>query len=261
MSAALVLAIMGATGAVPARAHPLGNFSIDHYSRLRLTAEAVELRYIIDMAELPTFEELPLVDTNGDGTTSAPERRRYLDSKAIQLAAGLTLRIGGRAVRWRLEASHVTGLDNREQPEPGSGLPTMRVLVRLRAALPPDGGPYTVHYEDGNFPERVGWKEIVVDPAPGVRLLASSAPVSATDGDPGRTPPAFVVPPQDVTAQFSFELDDRAGQAAWGRLTFRHVYAWMTAAAGVLMLSLLLRRWRGRRAATGGSSRVSSCGS
>jgi hypothetical protein len=72
-------------------------------------------------------------------------------------------------------------------------------------------------------------------------------------------PPAFAVPPQDVTAEFSFELDEGAGQAAtWRRSAFRQVYVWMMAAAGVLMLSLLLRRWRGRRAATGGPSRVGS---
>ena len=39
-------------------AHPLGNFSISHYTSLRLAPEAVELHYIIDMAEIPTFQEI-----------------------------------------------------------------------------------------------------------------------------------------------------------------------------------------------------------
>ncbi|HVR16660.1 MAG TPA: hypothetical protein VMS25_09885, partial [Candidatus Limnocylindrales bacterium] len=41
-----------------ATAHPLGNFSISHYSAIRIGKDAVELRYIIDMAEIPTFQEM-----------------------------------------------------------------------------------------------------------------------------------------------------------------------------------------------------------
>jgi len=36
-------------------AHPMGNFSINHYSGIRLEQNFVELRYLIDMAEIPTF--------------------------------------------------------------------------------------------------------------------------------------------------------------------------------------------------------------
>ena len=37
-------------------AHPLGNFSISHYTAIRLDSDAVVLRYLIDMAEIPTFQ-------------------------------------------------------------------------------------------------------------------------------------------------------------------------------------------------------------
>ena len=39
-------------------AHPLGNFSINQYSALQVGAQDVEVRYIIDMAEIPTFQEI-----------------------------------------------------------------------------------------------------------------------------------------------------------------------------------------------------------
>ena len=39
-------------------AHPMGNFSISHFAGLRIEAGAVEIRYILDLAEIPTFQEM-----------------------------------------------------------------------------------------------------------------------------------------------------------------------------------------------------------
>ena len=39
-------------------AHPLGNFSISHYTAIRLDSDAVVLRYLIERAEIPTFQEI-----------------------------------------------------------------------------------------------------------------------------------------------------------------------------------------------------------
>src|SRR2546428_6571160 len=54
---ALVCLISGAALVAPplSLAHPLGNFSISHYAELRLTRVGIELRYGLDMAELPTI--------------------------------------------------------------------------------------------------------------------------------------------------------------------------------------------------------------
>ncbi len=38
-----------------ALAHPLGNFTINQYSRLVVAADAVAIRYVLDMAEIPAF--------------------------------------------------------------------------------------------------------------------------------------------------------------------------------------------------------------
>ncbi len=38
-----------------AEAHPLGNFTINHYSRIELSPERLRVRYVLDMAEIPTF--------------------------------------------------------------------------------------------------------------------------------------------------------------------------------------------------------------
>ena len=39
-------------------AHPMGNFSINHYSKLSVGQKSVQVTYAIDMAEIPTFQEM-----------------------------------------------------------------------------------------------------------------------------------------------------------------------------------------------------------
>jgi len=41
-----------------AAAHPMGNFSVNHYSKITLEGDRIRVRYIIDLAEIPTFQEL-----------------------------------------------------------------------------------------------------------------------------------------------------------------------------------------------------------
>ena len=39
-------------------AHPMGNFSINHYAKLSVGPKSVQVTYVIDMAEIPTFQEM-----------------------------------------------------------------------------------------------------------------------------------------------------------------------------------------------------------
>src|SRR5277367_2918372 len=41
-----------------ASAHPMGNFSVNHYSRIDLQSDRVIVRYFNDLAEIPTYQEL-----------------------------------------------------------------------------------------------------------------------------------------------------------------------------------------------------------
>ncbi len=59
---------------VPAAfAHPLGNFTINHYAGLQVTSEAVAIDLVIDMAEIPAFQEITAFDANGNGLADASE--------------------------------------------------------------------------------------------------------------------------------------------------------------------------------------------
>jgi len=53
--AALVLGLMVVwTGS--ASAHPLGNFTVNHYAGLDISADRLAIDYVLDLAEIPTFQ-------------------------------------------------------------------------------------------------------------------------------------------------------------------------------------------------------------
>ena len=58
---AVVLAALAAApavaGAAPAAAHPLGNFTVNSYSGLRVGPDRLAVDYVLDMAEIPAYQE------------------------------------------------------------------------------------------------------------------------------------------------------------------------------------------------------------
>src|SRR4029077_17201489 len=88
---ALALLVTPALGA----AHPLGNFTVNRYAAVHVAADATTIRYVVDMAEIPTFQEMRLVDANGDGTLADEEREAYLGRAARTLAESLVLTVDG----------------------------------------------------------------------------------------------------------------------------------------------------------------------
>src|SRR5438045_3177111 len=94
----LAIALLGLLVACispPAQAHPMGNFAICHYSRIAAGKEGLRLRYILDMAEIPTLEEKQKADRNEDGSVDSKEQTAYLTVKARDLVAGLSLALDG----------------------------------------------------------------------------------------------------------------------------------------------------------------------
>src|SRR5947207_13624369 len=75
-------------------AHPLGNFSISHYSGIHIGRDAVELRYIVDMAEIPTFQEIQ--ETSVVPQPDDPSVAAFLTRKSDILRGGLTLEVNGQ---------------------------------------------------------------------------------------------------------------------------------------------------------------------
>jgi ABC-type nickel/cobalt efflux system permease component RcnA len=157
--AALVCALGGAK---PALAHPLGNFTVNQYSRLEVGADAARLVYVLDLAELPTVADRPLADANGDGHVSDAEREGYLDAKLEEITPNLHLTAGGSELPLRLQERTLAF------PAGQAGLETTRLEATFTAPLPASGEE--LGYRDDYATDRLGWREIVVTHGPGIRL-------------------------------------------------------------------------------------------
>ena len=94
---ALVLLMAGLSGS--ALAHPLGNFTINHFARVEARPDAIAIRYVIDMAEIPAFQELQAIDADRDGTPSNAELAAYAERAAAQYAEGLSVTVDGAPIR------------------------------------------------------------------------------------------------------------------------------------------------------------------
>ena len=182
-----------------ALAHPMGNFSINHYAGIRVEAGSIEVRYLIDMAEIPTYQEIQdngFVPKEGD-----PSLRMYLLKEEKLLSRGLTLELNGRLLRLEPISRNVIF------PPGAGGLPTMKFGFVYRAMpgnLTP-GSLAALHYRDANFSGRAGWKEIVATADSAIKLTASSAPATDRSAQLSNYPTDLLnSPPQDVEATLSF---------------------------------------------------------
>jgi len=182
-------------------AHPMGNFSVSHYSAIRVGKEAVEVKYILDLAEIPTFQEMQesgiAPDPNNAGTQA------FLRRKTAQLRDGLSLRIGGKPRQLEAAASEVIF------PPGAGGLPTMKIAVRFTANSNGDSADAEriLEYRDDNFPGRAGWKEIVTRADRAVNLLESSATAADRSRELTDYPTDLLdSPPQQLEARIRFAM-------------------------------------------------------
>ncbi len=70
--ALLVAAVLSIALAGAALGHPLGNFTINHFSRIELDGDHIRVRFVVDMAEISTLQELQAADTDGTGCQTTP---------------------------------------------------------------------------------------------------------------------------------------------------------------------------------------------
>jgi ABC-type nickel/cobalt efflux system permease component RcnA len=182
-----------------ALAHPMGNFSISHYTALRVERDELRIRYRIDIAEIPTFQAMAVLDANGDKAVSAAERDAYLSRQVNELTRGQMLLINGRQTDLTVVASDL-------QVRPGAGdLPTLLVTIDYRVRLGQLSDRNVVEYADNNFPERTGWREIIAAGSVHRPLLDSDVPSYDRSTELSAYPTdAALAPPQVSRARFTF---------------------------------------------------------
>ena len=160
-----------------ASAHPLGNFSVNHLARVSVSSDRVDVRYILDEAEIPTFQQRAVADAE------------LLRRKRAEAAARLSLTVDGRRVALR-----PAGAGTISHPPGQGGLRTTRVELPLFA---PAEGARRVELRDDTFPGRVGWKAIVAEPGRGT-AVRSSVPAQDPTGGLRRYPEDLLESPADV---------------------------------------------------------------
>jgi nickel/cobalt transporter (NicO) family protein len=203
----VLLVVAAAALALPAlaAAHPLGNFTINRFSRIEAPGQRLYVHYVLDMAEIPTFQA-GRIDT-----------RAY----ARRIAGNAHLVVDGRRARLvpvRSALAHPLG---------AGGLHTTRLEVVL--AGPELHGRVSVAYTDSNYVDRIGWKEIVVgaDTASTSHelraypkdLLQSPLDTSSitTELEPGDGPDAAPA----LSTERSLEAPDRVADAGFASLVGR----------------------------------------
>jgi ABC-type nickel/cobalt efflux system permease component RcnA len=208
----VVLAGLVAALLAPAAAagHPLGNFTINRFSRLEVRGDRVYVLYVLDLAEIPTFQA-------GRIDPAAYSRR---------IAGNLELTLGGRPARL-VPVAHALA-----HPRGAGGLRTTRLEVALRG--PTLHGPVVVVYHDNNYRDRIGWKEIVVGagaPSRSDELRAYPkdllrSPLDVTRATTRLVPGSNLTGPPELTRGPSLQAPDRIADSGFaGLVARRHLSA------------------------------------
>jgi ABC-type nickel/cobalt efflux system permease component RcnA len=152
---------------VLAAAHPLGNFTINHYARIEIVAGRINVKCVIDMAEIPAFQALQQI---GDGSPNDALLKSYAAQAAVKYAEGIEVTVDGTRKPFQVTSS------NACMPPGAGGLPTLRIECDLTAPLEvTDSGVHRVRFENRNYRERIGWREVAVTATSGFAVFNSSA--------------------------------------------------------------------------------------
>jgi ABC-type nickel/cobalt efflux system permease component RcnA len=173
---AVALAALLALPAV-AGAHPLGNFSVNHLTEVSVSADRVDVRYVLDQAEIPTFQERDLGDA------------QVLAGKRAEVTKRLVVTVDGRRVVLRPAGRAVL-----THPAGQGGLRTTRLELPLTA---PARGGRRVEVRDETYPGRVGWKAVVATRGTGTAVRSSAPGRDPTNGL-RRYPADLLRSPSDV---------------------------------------------------------------
>jgi nickel/cobalt exporter len=193
VAAAAVFALAGASSAL---AHPLGNFTINQLAQVRLDRTEARVHYVLDQAEIPTFQQLKRFDADGSGAIDTPgEERQVRDELVTEISGGLHLASSGREIPLRLAGEPALNF-----PPGQGGLALTRLEVDFAAPLP--DGARQVDLTNDAFSDRIGWDAIQILPGDGIDVSSSVPATDPTDGLRAYPQSLLSSPPTQREAQF-----------------------------------------------------------
>jgi len=183
-------------------AHPMGNFSISHYSRLEYIKDGILLTHIVDMAEIPSYQEMEFLDTDHNSKISNQEKVRFAERISNQLLPNLKVQINHKNLTFKIQNRWL-------EIRPGAGdLPTFVIHCTYFAEVPESIITNSNHleFQDQNFLERSGWREIVIkrDSGFGSVNLPSNSYIDRSKGLSKYPTDATTVMPQEMKLSFNF---------------------------------------------------------
>ena len=197
-------------------------------TRVSVSSDRVDVRYLLDEAEIPTFQQRSVADAE------------LLQRKRDEVERRLMLTVDGHGVALR-----AAGAGTIAHPEGQGGLRTTRVELPLVARAE---GARRVELRDGTFPGRVGWKAVVVEPGRGTAVRSSVAADDPTNGLRAY-PEDLLASPSDVrSASLAVRPGGGTVEAPGGQRSsatgdddhgFADVFSDAAAGRGVLVLLLL----------------------
>lgn len=169
-AAATALALPGG-----AAAHPLGNFTVNHFAGIEAAGDALFVHVVLDVAEIPTLQ-----------IGRAVEHPAF----AARLARDLELRVDGRRATLRPLRRAV------ERRDGAAGLETLRFAAVYKAST----AGRRIAFVDRSYPSRIGWREITVSARDGARVVSSTVPASSESDALRAYPDDLLRSPLDVRA-------------------------------------------------------------
>jgi len=202
---ALAVALAALAAPAAAAAHPLGNFTVNRFSRIEVAGPRVYVVYVLDLAEIPTFQAGHI------------DPRLY----APRIARGAELSVDGQRAPLRAGATALA------HPPGAGGLRTTRLEVVLRG--PRLTRASRIHYRDTNYSGRIGWKEIVVgkdarstsDELRAYPKDLLSSPLAVTSVDAELVPGAGADTPPALAHGSVLQAPDRVADSGFARLIGR----------------------------------------
>ena len=181
-------------------AHPMGNFSVSHYTRFDVEKKTIKVTYVLDLAEIPTYQLMR--DWNLDPSADAKIPDETLNQKASEQAAAWIQNLDFTSEGARLTPTQET--TKIKLTDGAGGMHVSRIETTLRL----ENVPGKLSFEDRNYPDRAGWKEIVITSADSTPIIQASH--SGTDRSKALTEyPAdpTLTPPQDLRASIVWHVE------------------------------------------------------
>lgn len=195
--ALFIAAAAGALALGPAAtafAHPLGNFTINHYDGITVRSDTVDVFAVADFAEIPTAQQRGPVDAAALCAAVAAHEVLTIDAQRATLA--------------------VTSSSYMLRPG-AAGLHTSRLECRLHASTTGSGHDRTLTFADSYDSARIGWREITAV-AVGAHLVNSPVPASSVSDTLLHYPNDLLSSPLDVR-RATLDVAPGAGRSTFAK--------------------------------------------